>query len=161
MQRRFGHWHPLRQVPSQPGIKAGALGKQVRWHVDVPVAQIALQFGEVHPGVSLGLDFPHLASTAYRPTLPPPDNYPVIQPNDTLLLFDFTDPTAVDDWAVINDRLMGGMSRSKMRHGPAGHAVFEGTVSRERNGGFASARSSQSTRGKPTSASHYRRRRRT
>jgi len=73
----------------------------------------------------------------------------VIQPDDTLLLFDFTDPAAVNDWAAIDDRVMGGISRSGMRHDPAGHAVFEGTVSLERNGGFASVRSSPSTRGKP------------
>jgi hypothetical protein len=35
---------------------------------------------------------------------------------------------------------MGGISRSRLRHDPAGHAVFEGVVSLERNGGFASVR---------------------
>ena len=91
----------------------------------------------------------HLASTAQRHLHPPPDNHAVIQTDDTLLLFDFTDATTVDGWAAIDDRVMGGMSRSKMRRDPAGHAVFEGTVSLERNGGFASVRSSPSTRGKP------------
>ena len=42
---------------------------------------------------------------------------------------------------------MGGISRSTLRHDPAGHAVFEGTVSLERNGGFASVRSSPGERG--------------
>ena len=92
----------------------------------------------------------HLASTAQRHLHPPPDNHAVIQTDDTLPLFDFTNATTVDGWAAIDDRVMGGMSRSKMRHDPAGHAVFEGTVfSLERNGGFASLRSSPSTRGKP------------
>jgi hypothetical protein len=36
---------------------------------------------------------------------------------------------------------MGGVSVSRLWHDPAGHAVFEGTVSLERNGGFASVRS--------------------
>ena len=71
------------------------------------------------------------------------------QPDDTLLLFDFIDPATVNDWAAIDDRVMGGVSRSKLRNDHAGHAVFEGTVSLERNGGFASVRSSPGTRGKP------------
>ena len=62
-------------------------------------------------------------------------------------LFDFTDPSAANAWHAIDDRVMGGISRSTMRHDPAGHAVFEGTVSLERNGGFASVRSSHGERG--------------
>jgi len=42
---------------------------------------------------------------------------------------------------------MGGVSRSTLRHDPAGYAVFEGTVSLERNGGFASVRSEPGERG--------------
>lgn len=56
-------------------------------------------------------------------------------------LFDFTDPSAANAWHAIDDRVMGGISRSTLRHHPAGHALFEGTVSLERNGGFASVRS--------------------
>ena len=83
---------------------------------------------------------------------PPPDNHQVIQPDDTLLLFDFTKPTSVNVWNAIDDRVMGGISRSRLRHDPAGHAVFEGTVSLERNGGFASVRSSPAPRGKAGAA---------
>lgn len=36
---------------------------------------------------------------------------------------------------------MGGVSRSRLRHDATGHAVFEGIVSLESNGGFASVRS--------------------
>ena len=64
-------------------------------------------------------------------------------------LFDFTDPSAASAWHAIDDRVMGGISRSTLRHDPAGHAVFEGTVSLERNGGFASVRSSPDQRGLP------------
>ena len=56
------------------------------------------------------------------------------------LLFDFTDPHAVDTWRAIDDRVMGGVSRSRLRHHTAGHAVFEGDVSLAQNGGFASVR---------------------
>jgi hypothetical protein len=57
-------------------------------------------------------------------------------------LFDFADPAAVQAWRAIDDRVMGGVSRSRLRHDAAGHAVFEGEVSLERQGGFASVRSS-------------------
>lgn len=65
------------------------------------------------------------------------------------VLFDFTAPCAADAWRAIDDRVMGGVSRSTLRHDPAGHAVFEGSVSLERNGGFASVRSSPGERGLP------------
>jgi hypothetical protein len=62
-------------------------------------------------------------------------------------LFDFSDPRSVDAWRAIDDRVMGGVSRSRLRHDRAGHAVFEGEVSLAQNGGFASLRSSPSPRG--------------
>jgi len=65
------------------------------------------------------------------------------------LLFDFTDPGAADAWHAIDDRVMGGDSRSRLRHAAEGHAVFEGEVSLERNGGFASVRSRPGTWGHP------------
>jgi NADH dehydrogenase [ubiquinone] 1 alpha subcomplex assembly factor 1 len=68
-------------------------------------------------------------------------------PHTTWLLFDFRDPGAVTEWDAIDDRVMGGVSISQLRYDPAGHAVFEGAVSLERNGGFASVRSSPSGRG--------------
>jgi len=65
------------------------------------------------------------------------------------LLFDFTEPHAAHGWHAIDDRVMGGVSRSTLRADPAGHAVFEGTVSLEQNGGFASVRSSPGEHGRP------------
>ena len=62
-------------------------------------------------------------------------------------LFDFADPVEAEPWAPIDDRVMGGISRSRLRHDLAGHAVFEGNVSLERNGGFASVRSASANRG--------------
>ena len=67
----------------------------------------------------------------------------------TWLLFDFGDPSAVADWGAIDDRAMGGASSSRLRYDPAGHAIFEGNVSLERNGGFASIRSTPASRGTP------------
>jgi hypothetical protein len=63
------------------------------------------------------------------------------------LLFDFNDPLAADAWHAIDDRIMGGVSRSRLRHDAKGHAVFEGEVSLERSGGFASVRSDPGERG--------------
>jgi hypothetical protein len=65
------------------------------------------------------------------------------------LLFDYNDPAAASAWQPIDDRVMGGISRSTLRSDPAGFAVFEGEVSLERNGGFASVRSSAGDRGLP------------
>jgi hypothetical protein len=64
-----------------------------------------------------------------------------------LELFNFRDPRAVEAWRAIDDRVMGGVSRSRLRHDRAGHAVFEGNVSLAQNGGFASVRSSPGERG--------------
>lgn len=69
------------------------------------------------------------------------------QADHSLPLFDFRDPLAVSAWTPIDDRVMGGVSVSTLRHDPAGHAVFQGEVSLERNGGFASVRSSPGQRG--------------
>lgn len=71
------------------------------------------------------------------------------QPELPHLLFDFSEPGAVAHWAPIDDRVMGGMSRSCLCHDAAGHAVFEGVVSLEQNGGFASVRTTPGARGKP------------
>jgi len=55
-------------------------------------------------------------------------------------LFSFAMSASTDSWFAIDDGVMGGLSRSDMQHQPAGHAVFSGVVSLERNGGFASVR---------------------
>lgn len=70
------------------------------------------------------------------------------QHHEPIALFDFRDADAAHDWAPIDDRVMGGISRSRLRYDPAGHAVFEGEVSLERSGGFASVRSMPGARGK-------------
>ena len=51
---------------------------------------------------------------------------------------------AVDlDWRVVNDTVMGGRSRSQWRTEPGAFGIFEGILSLENNGGFASVRSSE------------------
>ena len=49
-------------------------------------------------------------------------------------------PDAVDGWYIVNDGVMGGRSSSEMRHEEGDIAVFEGNLSLENNGGFASVR---------------------
>jgi len=56
-------------------------------------------------------------------------------------LFRFDLAASVADFSAIDDRVMGGRSASRLRHDPAGHAVFEGEVSLAEGGGFASVRS--------------------
>lgn len=59
------------------------------------------------------------------------------------LLIDFSNPDAVLPWQAIDDRVMGGASMSRLRYDEAGHAVFEGEVSFDNGGGFASVRSTR------------------
>ncbi|MFW5791676.1 MAG: CIA30 family protein, partial [Desulfohalobiaceae bacterium] len=54
-------------------------------------------------------------------------------------LVDFDQAGAVDSWRVVNDGVMGGRSRSEITLTDQGTALFQGTVSLENSGGFASA----------------------
>ena len=56
-------------------------------------------------------------------------------------LYEFDTPGAVAGWTIVNDGVMGGRSRSRIDASGDGIAVFEGEVSRENDGGFASVRS--------------------
>ena len=56
------------------------------------------------------------------------------------LIYCFDTPASTQNWQAINDGVMGGLSISQLRFDSAGHAVFEGEVSFENNGGFASVR---------------------
>ena len=57
------------------------------------------------------------------------------------MLYDFTDPRAAADWMAIHDVVMGGVSSGGIESTEAGSMLFEGIVSLENNGGFASIRS--------------------
>lgn len=65
------------------------------------------------------------------------------------LLLDFAQPASVAGWAAVDDRVMGGVSRSRLRHDASGWAVFEGDVSLAQGGGFASVRSAPRDWGRP------------
>jgi hypothetical protein len=75
-----------------------------------------------------------------------PDRSP--EPPLQHLLVAFGSAASVDGWAAIDDRVMGGVSRSRLRFEATGYAVFEGAVSLERGGGFASVRSAPGAYGR-------------
>ncbi len=57
------------------------------------------------------------------------------------LLIDFKNAGARENWQIINDDVMGGVSQSEIIFNDAGTATFQGRISLENNGGFASTRS--------------------
>ena len=61
-------------------------------------------------------------------------------PDDTRILYDFSDPQASDDWLNIDDGVMGGVSVGNWQISADETAIFSGTVSLENNGGFSSVR---------------------
>jgi monofunctional biosynthetic peptidoglycan transglycosylase len=60
-------------------------------------------------------------------------------------LYDFTSPEQLQPWMVINDGVMGGISRSTFITRESVGAVFAGVVSLENFGGFCSASSRPGT----------------
>lgn len=64
-----------------------------------------------------------------------------VMAQDTLQpLFDFTGADAAKEWQTINDGVMGGISEGKFKITDKKTLEFYGTLSLERNGGFASVR---------------------
>lgn len=59
--------------------------------------------------------------------------------NKTILI-DFSSIKDLEEWNSVNDTVMGGISKSTFELNKDGHAVFSGSVSLEKNGGFASVR---------------------
>ncbi|MEM7103342.1 MAG: CIA30 family protein [Bacteroidota bacterium] len=62
-----------------------------------------------------------------------------MSPNN-MVLFDFSGKEDLDYWAIVDDGVMGGLSQGQMSINKAGHAVFQGDVRLENNGGFSSVR---------------------
>jgi NADH dehydrogenase [ubiquinone] 1 alpha subcomplex assembly factor 1 len=52
----------------------------------------------------------------------------------------FENPTTLNDWGVVNDSVMGGVSTSGFRQTENGTLLFQGRLSLENNGGFVSLR---------------------
>ncbi|XLS28159.1 CIA30 family protein [Flavobacteriaceae bacterium M23B6Z8] len=60
--------------------------------------------------------------------------------NQSLTVFDFTKDADISSWQVVDDVVMGGRSDGNFYLNSEGHAIFEGNVSLENNGGFSSVR---------------------
>jgi monofunctional biosynthetic peptidoglycan transglycosylase len=56
------------------------------------------------------------------------------------MVHDWTDQSSAGNWVIVNDGVMGGISRSEFFTADSATAVFQGIVSLENNGGFASVR---------------------
>jgi len=53
-------------------------------------------------------------------------------------IYTFTGQTKVNEWRIVNDGVMGGLSKSSLLLTDDGHGQFSGHVSLENSGGFAS-----------------------
>ena len=62
--------------------------------------------------------------------------------NMNSVIVNFGDTINSVEWRVVNDDVMGGVSRSKVKINPGGYMLFDGNVSLNYGGGFASVRSS-------------------
>ena len=62
--------------------------------------------------------------------------------NKDSVIVNFGDTINSVEWRVVNDDVMGGVSRSKVNINPEGYMLFDGNVSLDYGGGFASVRSS-------------------
>ncbi len=56
---------------------------------------------------------------------------------NSYVLVDFSPQTDLSSWRIVNDGVMGGLSKSQIEITEEGHARFKGDVSLENNGGFA------------------------
>ncbi|MGB5459883.1 MAG: CIA30 family protein [Eudoraea sp.] len=56
------------------------------------------------------------------------------------VLFDFTKESNIQNWSVVNDGVMGGLSKGNFSVNDKGDGFFTGHVSLENNGGFSSVR---------------------
>ena len=56
------------------------------------------------------------------------------------LIVDFKNTDEIEYWRIVNDDVMGGLSKSEIVFSTSNTAIFKGIVSLENNGGFASIR---------------------
>ena len=61
------------------------------------------------------------------------------------VIFDFSTADQMDSWRIVNDGVMGGLSQSQMQLTEENTAIFQGSVSLDNNGGFASVRAIPTT----------------
>lgn len=61
--------------------------------------------------------------------------------DSTLILFDFVDTSEAKSWSVVDDNVMGGVSKGEVSPSEDSCLLFSGSISLENNGGFSSIRS--------------------
>jgi len=62
------------------------------------------------------------------------------QDKSSQVIYDFKDSKYLDNWHVVDDRVMGGLSRGNVKLTETGNAIYFGDVTTENNGGFSSLR---------------------
>ncbi|MDZ7843288.1 MAG: CIA30 family protein [Anaerolineales bacterium] len=62
----------------------------------------------------------------------------MVEKEKAQVLFDFLNPKQLEGWRIVNDGVMGGLSRSEIVFSDRGSILFQGTLSLENAGGFAS-----------------------
>ncbi len=67
--------------------------------------------------------------------------YPAFSFQNPLDLYDFSASKSSGSWMIVNDGVMGGVSRSQLSLSSTGTLLFQGNVSLNYGGGFASVRS--------------------
>lgn len=56
------------------------------------------------------------------------------------IIYPFDKNAPSNDWQIVDDRVMGGVSRGQFKINEDGHGEFSGKVSLDNNGGFSSVR---------------------
>ena len=56
------------------------------------------------------------------------------------MLFQFTESSDLSNWYILDDGVMGGMSKGNFEIGDQGQGIFSGKISLENYGGFSSLR---------------------
>lgn len=66
--------------------------------------------------------------------------FTIFQSISSQIIFEFNDSADLKKWIIVDDTVMGGKSKSKIKLDQLGNGVFEGSVSTKNYGGFSSAR---------------------
>jgi hypothetical protein len=55
----------------------------------------------------------------------------------SIIIFDFKKDSNIENWTIVNDGVMGGLSVGNIALTPEGHGLFQGEISLKNNGGFS------------------------
>ncbi len=60
--------------------------------------------------------------------------------NQSMTIFNFNKTSDINNWQIVTDVVMGGLSSATISINEKGNGIFKGSVSLENNGGFSSVR---------------------